>query len=254
MGSDLAGAADAGKRWAIDWRKMSRMRLLRRALSDPWGALLAHRVRQRGLTYLGMDALLDLRRAVRRVERDGVPGVIVEAGVALGGSAAVLATSKDPKRDLLLYDVFGMIPPPSAEDGIDVHRRYREITSGTSRGIAGGAYYGYRDNLKSFVENVLTSFAGPLDDNHIELIEGLYEETLHPPQVSFAHVDADWYDSVRICLERIWPQLSEDGVMVLDDYDHWSGCRRAVDEWLDGRTDATTYRRSRLHVRKIAAS
>lgn len=237
------------------WKKIleepeQAVHLLKRSLADPIGAALALRIRRHRLSYLGVDALLDLRHEVKRIERDRVPGVVLEAGVALGGSAVMLSSSKDPARELLLYDVYGMIPAPSQKDGEDVHRRYEVITSGASRGIRGDTYYGYRDDLREFVEHVLTTFGYPPDEHRIQLIEGLYEDTLHPPKVALAHVDADWYASVKVCLDRIWPKLSSGGVMIFDDYYHWSGCRKAVDEWLKDRTDAIALRRSRLQVRR----
>jgi hypothetical protein len=38
--------------------------------------------------------------------------------------------------------------------------------------------------------------------------------------------------------------------MVIDDYDAWTGCRRAVDEYFGGRSGYRIERRSRLHVVK----
>ena len=69
-------------------------------LRERWRALTASRaareVRKRHLTYLGYDALSDLERAVHRLEAAGVPGIIVEAGCALGGSTVVLGLAKRP--------------------------------------------------------------------------------------------------------------------------------------------------------------
>ena len=58
-------------------------------LRELWHALrsppVVRQVRKRRLTYLGYDALSDLDRAVRRIESAAVPGIILEAGCALGG-------------------------------------------------------------------------------------------------------------------------------------------------------------------------
>jgi asparagine synthase (glutamine-hydrolysing) len=57
---------------------------------------------------------------------------------------------------------------------------------------------------------------------------------------------------VRTCLERIGPRLSPGGVMVIDDYFHWSGCRTAVDQFLAKHPDDyRTVRRRRLHIEKV---
>jgi predicted O-methyltransferase YrrM len=223
-------------------------------LRDRWRALTASRtvreVRNRRLTYLGYDALADLERAVRRLEAAGVPGIIVEAGCALGGSTVVMGLAKHPDRPLRTYDVFGLIPPPSDADGDDVQARYRAVVQGESRGIGGDRYYGYEDNLRDRVANTLRSFGLDLEAHRIELIEGLFQDTLRPAEpVALAHIDADWYESVKTCVERIEPHLSRGGVLVIDDYDHWSGCRKAVDEYFADKRDRYDFvRRARLHV------
>jgi len=67
---------------------------------------------------------------------------------------------------------------------------------------------------------------------------GLFEETLRIDEpIALAHIDCDWYDSVKLCLERITPNVVPGGVLVIDDYRDWVGCRRAVDEYFAGRGD-----------------
>ena len=107
-----------------------------------------------GLTYLGSEALLDLYTAIRKLERRRAEGILIEAGCARGGSALVLASAKARTRPFFIYDVFGMIPPPSEKDGADVHERYRIIRTGQSKGIGGGKYYGYEEDLydKQYVQ------------------------------------------------------------------------------------------------------
>ena len=167
------------------------------------------------------------------MQQDKVPGIYLEAGVALGGSAILLAKIKPPGVTLRLFDVFAMIPPPNANDGEDAHRRYAEIRSGTAQGLGGGKYYGYLDNLLETVQGNLHRFGIDLEREGVELIPGLFQETLFlDSPVAFAHIDCDWYDSVRTCLERIVPWLSPGGIMVFDDYSSYSGCRKAVDEFL----------------------
>jgi macrocin-O-methyltransferase TylF-like protien len=223
-------------------------------LREQWYALAASRlvrqVRTRRLTYLGYDALSDLERTVRRLEAEGVPGMIVEAGCALGGSTVVLGRTKHLDRPLRAYDVFGMIPPPSAADGADIQARYTTIVRGESQGIGGDRYYGYADNLRDKVADTLRSFGLDLQEHRIDLIQGLFQDTLQVDgPVALAHIDADWYESVRTCLERIEPHLSPGGVLVIDDYDHWSGCRKAVDEYFADKRDRYVFtRRSRLHI------
>ena len=72
---------------------------------------------------------------------------MIEAGTARGGSAIVMAAAKAPDRPMKVYDVFGMIPPPTEHDGADVHGRYAKIAGGEAKGVGGETYYGYRDDL-----------------------------------------------------------------------------------------------------------
>ena len=230
--------------------------MIPRKLRETWFAVtaspVAREVRRRRLTYLDYEAMADLERAVRRLEAGRVPGIIVEAGCALGGSTVVLGMAKRPDRPLRVYDVFGMIPPPSEVDGADIHARYQTVVRGESPGIAGDRYYGYEDNLREKVAATLLSFGLDLEAHRIALVEGLFQNTLRLDEpVALAHIDADWYESVKTCLERIEPHLSRGGVLVIDDYDHWSGCRKAVDEYFADKRDRYGFvRGARLHIRR----
>ena len=206
-----------------------------------------------GLTYLETAALLDLYQAVRNLELAGTPGAILECGCALGGSAIVLASAKSPLRPMFVYDVFGMIPPPSEKDDADVQQRYETIRSGQSSGIGGAKYYGYENDLYGKVIASFEKFFLPLEANAIQLVRGLFQDTLRVEQpVALAHLDGDWYESTMTCLERIAPRLVPGGRLVIDDYDAWSGCRKAVDEYFATRGDEFTFERlARMHVVKI---
>lgn len=223
-------------------------------LRTHWQALtsspVVRRVRKRRLTYLGYDALADLERAVHRIDATNVPGIIVEAGCALGGSAVVLGSAKRRQRPLRLYDVFGLIPPPSPADGEATQARYETIVRGDSEGIGTDRYYGYEEDLLQKVTSTLQSFNLDLERDRIALFRGLFQDTMDiDGPVALAHIDADWYESVRTCLERIAPQLSTGGILVIDDYEHWAGCRKAVDEYFaDKRNEYSFHRRSRLHI------
>ena len=83
-----------------------------------------------------------------------------------------------------------------------------------------------------------------------DFFQGLFQDTLHPAgPVALAHIDGDWYASVMTCLERIVPVLIPGGTLVIDDYHHWSGCRKAVDEYFADRRDQFAFvERSRLHI------
>jgi predicted O-methyltransferase YrrM len=204
------------------------------------------------LTYLGPSALADLGESVNQLERENRNGIFIEAGCALGGSALVIAAAKKQSRTFRIYDTFGMIPPPSTSDGADAQNRYEIISSGNSPGIGGAqdVYYGYQDNLLERVRQNFFRYGLAPERHRIEMIQGLYEMTLHVNEpVALAHIDCDWYDSVMTCLERIEPHLVQGGVLVIDDYLDWSGCRAAVDRYFTGREAEFEFvMKSRLHI------
>lgn len=210
------------------------------------------RVRRENLTYLNDGMLRDLADAVAEADREGRPGVIVEAGAARGGSAIVMAAVKADGRRLKVYDAFGMIPPPTDADGEKAQRRYETIASGASAGVGEDTYYGYRDDLLAEVTDSFARFGVPVRENDVDLVEGYFADTLRiDDPVAVAHVDSDWYESTMTCLERIVPRLVPGGRLVIDDYDHWEGCRKAVDEFFDGRTGFRFERKNRLHIVKL---
>lgn len=201
------------------------------------------------LTYLSPRKLRQIEWAL--AELDGVPGCLIETGVALGGSAVVLAARAD--RAFHGYDVFGMIPPPRPNDPPEVHQRYATIADGASQGINGDDYYGYRHDLYEHVASTLARYSTPVSDG-VHLHKGLFEDTLHPDgPVALAHIDCDWYDPVRLSLERIEPFLSPGGFLVGDDYYAYDGARRAFDEFMGAHPAfEAVVRREHLIIRKAA--
>ncbi|MCK6624174.1 MAG: TylF/MycF family methyltransferase [Anaerolineae bacterium] len=222
------------------------------ALRNPTTAQIIRKVIEKHLSYLSQEALCDLAQAAIHNERKGITGVIIEAGCALGGSAITLASAKSSCRSLFLYDVFGMIPSPSIRDGQDVHNRYQKIITGRAEGLGSQLYYGYEENLYGKVVQSFVDFGLDIKGNNIKLVQGLYEDTLKVEvPVALAHIDCDWYDSVLTCLQQIEPHLVSGGTLVIDDYDHWSGCKRAVDEYFVDKKFAYYFiKKNRLHIVK----
>ena len=178
-----------------------------------------------------------------------MPGLLIEAGTARGGSAIVMAAAKARERPMKVYDVFGMIPPPTEQDGADVHERYEKIAGGQAKGVGGETYYGYRDDLYRRGDRVVQPARRPGRRAQRRADPGLFEDTIELDEpVAFAHLDGDWYESTMTCLERIAPLLVPGGRIVLDDYYKWSGCRTAVDEYFAGRDGFRLEQRAKLHV------
>jgi hypothetical protein len=193
---------------------------------------LIRRIRSRKLTYLTDKKLVSIANTCRTIEDADLAGVFLEAGCALGGSTIMIAAQKKLERLFFVYDVFGMIPPPTTEDTQDAHNRYGVIVAGKSVGIGGDKYYGYRNDLCEAVKTNLADFGIDCEERSVSLIKGLVQDTMKIDQpVAFAHVDVDWYEPVMTCLMQVFPNLVVGGSIILDDYHDWGGCRKATNEY-----------------------
>ena len=148
----------------------------------------------------------------RDVVARSVGGDFVECGVCNGGSAAAIALGfRGAARHIWLYDSFEGLPTPKEVDGLDA-------TSYEGRCV--GSEDAVRAALR--IANVAA------EDCTIR--KGWFQQTFQrplPDAVAFLHVDADWYESVMLTLMTFYDRVSEGGVILLDDFGHWEGCREA---------------------------
>src|SRR3990167_626468 len=205
-------------------------------LADYSLSATGRRVRRENLTYLNVLKLKRLERALAELAGRSVPGEYLEFGVALGGSAIILAKDAlNNDRAFHGFDVFSTIPPPASKNDDDSSReRYQDIASGRAKGINGDRYYGYEDDLLQKVKSSMARFGVPVDGKRIQLHQGLFEDTwpkVTIDKIAFAQIDCDWYDPVAYCLNGIANKMSSGGVVLIDDYNDYKGARCAVDEF-----------------------
>jgi len=179
----------------------------------------------------GNARLRGLYWAIQHVVSHDVPGDIVECGTARGGSAALMGlTLKElrARRLLWVFDTFEGLPAPSKRDpDLDVANLYT------------GSCVGTFDEVQELFEKL-----GILRDTH--LIKGLFQTTVPKSEVgpiAVLHLDGDWYDSVRVCLDHLYDRVSSGGVIQIDDYGHWEGARAAVDDFMNKRAIHARLRR-----------
>lgn len=176
----------------------------------------------REYTYLTQPRLKAIERHILSIRRDGIPGGLAECGVASGGSAGLMGMYLDsmPERQLYLFDTFEGLPAPTLAD--PDFEEAREWT-GKCRGTL------------SDVRALLEGLHVPLD--RVKFIQGLFQDTLpvwNKQPLALLHLDGDWYDSIHVCLAELWDCVVPGGIVQIDDYGRWEGCRRAVDEFLEG--------------------
>ncbi|WP_375402538.1 TylF/MycF/NovP-related O-methyltransferase [uncultured Sphingomonas sp.] len=183
----------------------------------------------RPFTMTSVERLEALIEAVRYVDARGIPGAVVECGVWRGGSSmAAMLASGAPGREFYLYDTFDGMSEPTGAD--------RERGSGASAAdmlstADGDDLVWARAGLDEVRRNV-ASTGYPADLIHY--VAGKVEDTIPgvaPPLIAVLRLDTDWYESTKHELAQLYPRLQPGGVLIIDDYGHWDGARKAVDEY-----------------------
>ena len=81
-----------------------------------------------------------------------------------------------------------------------------------------------------------------VDPSRLHFYRGWFQDTFPKARIgkiALLHIDADFYDSVKLCLERWFPHVSSGGIIQFDDYDSYLGCRTAVDQFLSAHPELT---------------
>ena len=177
--------------------------------------------------------------ACKHVVAAGIPGDFVECGVWRGGHAMLaqgLFKRTEAPRKVYLYDTFGGMTAPSFEDVTYSGAAARDAFLSKQRGDHNAWCFASLDEVRGHFRA-----AGLLNDN-VVFVKGDVAETLRdirslPEQIAVLRLDTDWYDSTRLELEILYPRLVAGGVLIIDDYGHWGGCQKAVDEYFQHRND-----------------
>ena len=189
--------------------------------------------RYRDFTLTSIERQWALISSIRYLNAAGIEGDIVECGVWRGGSmmlAKDLCSDSPLARRIYLYDTFAGMSEPTGDVVSHIERPARETFQATpSDGHNGWAEASLEDVKENFRRAQL------LDDS-VVFVEGKVEETLadmdrQPQRIALLRLDTDWYESTKIELEVLYPRLVPGGVLIIDDYGHWAGARKAVDEY-----------------------
>lgn len=181
-----------------------------------------------------------LAEAVRFVAASGIPGDIVECGVWKGG-ACLLASrilhevEPEGERRIWLYDTFEGMPEPGNEDRIAASGQALKERNPEGWWAAGEAV------VRSTLGN------SPMPQDRFRFVPGKVEETLDmhkPSSISILRLDTDWYESTRKELDVLYPLISPGGILIVDDYGHFTGARKAVDEYFSERGEPVLLHRS----------
>lgn len=179
-------------------------------------------------TTTGSHAITALYDAVGYIVQARIPGSFVECGVWRGGSLLVVAKAlmamDETEREIVGFDTFAGMPPPTPEDV-----RY----DGKRAADAPAMNLQVAPSIDD-VRGLVLGTGYPAD--RVRLVPGRVEETIPaaaPETIALLRLDTDWYESTRHELAHLYPRLSSGGILIVDDYGHWQGARAATDEFLE---------------------
>ena len=177
-----------------------------------------------GYTMAGHRRLENVQHCVEEVLRDGVPGDFIETGAWRGGTTifmrALLNVYDVTDRTVWVADSFEGLPVPQDDaDGPDLSAV---------------------DVLKVSLEQVQANFARfNLLDGQVRFLKGWFSETLPTAPIdrlAILRLDGDMYSSTMDSLVNLYDKVSKGGFVIVDDYYSWPSCKRAVTEFLAGRS------------------
>ena len=182
-------------------------------------------------TMTSIESMAALINAVTYVTQNGIPGDIAECGVWRGGSMMIVAQTLlahgDRSRSLYLFDTFEGMSSPTEEDksldDVSAAIQLERDPQGTEIWCCA--------SLEDVRANLLST---GYPEEKIHLIKGKVEDTIprnNPSSLSLLRLDTDWYESTKHELKHLFPILDPKGILIIDDYGHWQGAKKAVDEY-----------------------
>ncbi len=177
-----------------------------------------------------VNALIE---GVRYIVRSGIEGDFVECGVWKGGSSMAIALTLlemgVSNRGLHLYDTFSGMNAPTDDDvsvtGTPAEQKFSKTKLSDDSS----------DWCMSPVEEVKENIRRTgYPEHHTSFVQGKVEDTIPghlPSSIALLRLDTDWYESTKHEMQHLYPLLNTNGVLIIDDYGHWAGARKAVDEY-----------------------
>jgi len=182
-------------------------------------------------TMISIERGYTLYKGVEYIVKKRIPGDFVECGVWKGGSCLLMALTlmqlNATGRSIFLYDTFTGMSEPTDEDviawnGKHVHEKWERDD-----------FNSWAVSRETVYRNLVSSGAPP---DMFRFVEGDVEQTLVdtvPDKIALLRLDTDWYASTAKELEILYPLISTGGVLVIDDYGHFEGARKAVDDYFE---------------------
>jgi O-methyltransferase len=174
--------------------------------------------------------------AVRYLIKNNIEGDIVECGTWKSGqmmaAASMLNYMSVKDREIYLYDTYSGMSKPTEHDieirnNVSFELTYKTWGKALKNDVNQWCYASLdevRKNMESTRYNI----------EKIQFIKGKVEDTIPnviPQKVALLRLDTDFYESTKHELIHLFPLLQKGGIIIIDDYGHWLGARKATDEY-----------------------
>ena len=174
-------------------------------------------------TMVSEERLQNVLQSVQNAINNNIAGDFVEIGVWKGGiimAMALKCKQMGVTRKIHAYDTFQGMTSPSF---VDVDLNGNDAQSILPQVMCYSSFQETKGNIDK------------VDYPHIEYHMGDILKTnlaLIPPAIAVLRLDTDWYDLTKFEIEHFEPNVSLSGIIIIDDYGHWQGCKKAVDEFI----------------------
>jgi hypothetical protein len=165
--------------------------------------------------------------AVEHVLENNLDGDIVEVGVWKGGSVVsmlmTLIKNNNTSKKIHLYDTFEGMTPHTEKDFDLQGRAAGHLINSDPFWLCVSPLEEVKNNISKtrYPEDLISYHKGDI-----------CKANFIPSKISFLRLDTDWYESTKCELEKFYDSVVSGGIIMLDDYGHWQGCKKAVDEFL----------------------
>ena len=190
----------------------------------------------KNLSMTTLPRLITTVKACKYILKNKIHGDFIECGVWRGGHAIIakkIFEANGSDKEVYLYDTFSGMTQPEEKDISYITKKRALIDYKTHQRDL------YNDWCYASLEDVKNNcIEAGLNMDGLHFIKGDVCETLDdklnlPNKISIIRLDTDWYKSTIKELEVLYPILSKNGVLMVDDYGHWQGSKQAVDEYFD---------------------
>lgn len=192
----------------------------------------------KGFTMTSVERQVSLIRTIDYLVSNQIYGDIVECGVWKGGSMMLIANRlrqlNESNRKLFLFDTFEGMSAPDEKDVSSIDNTTAQELLAKENKLHGDNIWCYSalDEVKSNLNK--TNYP----TENLFYFKGKVEDTLPEPsidKIALLRLDTDWYESTKHELEVLYDKLVDGGILIIDDYGHWSGSQKAVDEFIEKR-------------------